>query len=160
MIVKPNVKEFTADGHGVIFDDGSKVDHVDCVLMATGFKIAFPYLDEKILSVNENRVRLYKYVWPSHMTHPTLAVMGLIQPWGAINPITELQARWAVRVFKGESKLPSRVNMDADIDEKIQRMSQRYVASPRHTVQVDHMDYCNEIADQVGCRPNTCESNK
>jgi dimethylaniline monooxygenase (N-oxide forming) len=106
------------------------------------------------------KIRLYKYVWPSHMTHPTLAVMGLIQPWGAINPITELQARWAIRVFKGESKLPSRLTMDADIDEKIQRMSERYVASPRHTVQVDHLDYCNELADQIGCRPNLCESNK
>lgn len=94
------------------------------------------------------------------MTHPTLAVMGLIQPWGAINPITELQARWAIRVFKGELKLPSRLKMDADIDDKIQRMSERYVASPRHTVQVDHVDYCNELADQVGCRPNLCELNK
>ncbi len=56
VIVKPNIKEFTADGHGVIFDDGSKIDHVDYVLMATGFTIAFPYLDEKILAVKENRV--------------------------------------------------------------------------------------------------------
>ena len=50
--------------------------------------------------------------------------------------------------------------MDADIDEKIQRMAERYVASPRHTVQVDHMDYCNELADQVGCRPNLRELKK
>jgi dimethylaniline monooxygenase (N-oxide forming) len=57
VIIKPNVKEFTADGHGVIFDDGSKIDHIDCVLMATGFNIAFPYLDETILPVKENRVR-------------------------------------------------------------------------------------------------------
>lgn len=57
VIIKPNIREFTADGHGVIFDDGSKVDHIDCVLLATGFNIAFPYLDEKILPVNENRVR-------------------------------------------------------------------------------------------------------
>jgi len=57
VIVKPNVKEFTTDGHGVIFKDGSKIDHIDCVLMATGFNIAFPYLDEKILAVKNNRVR-------------------------------------------------------------------------------------------------------
>jgi dimethylaniline monooxygenase (N-oxide forming) len=94
------------------------------------------------------------------MTHPTLAVMGLIQPWGAINPITELQARWAIRVFKGELKLPSSLKMDKDIDEKVHQMSKRYVSSPRHTVQVDHVEYCNEIADQVGCRPKICEINK
>ncbi|CAF1340855.1 unnamed protein product [Adineta steineri] len=154
VIVKPNIKEFTADGHGVIFTDGTKIDHVDCILMATGFSIVFPYLDEKILTVQDNKIRLYKYVWPSHMTHPTLAVMGLIQPLGAINPITELQARWAIRVFKGELKLPSRLIMDEDIDEKIHQMAERYVSSPRHTVEVDHVDYCDEIADQAGCRPD------
>ena len=56
VLVRPNVKEFTDDGHGVIFEDGSRIEHVDCVLMATGFNIAFPYLDEKILPVNDNRV--------------------------------------------------------------------------------------------------------
>lgn len=86
--------------------------------------------------------------------------MGLIQPWGAINPLTELQARWAVRVFKGELQLPSTLTMDQDIDKKIQEMSARYVASPRHTVQVDHVDYCNELADQVGCRPDIRKSDQ
>ena len=58
VIIKPNVKEFTTNGHGVIFTDGSKIDHVDCVLMATGFNIVFPYLDESILSVKDNHVRI------------------------------------------------------------------------------------------------------
>jgi dimethylaniline monooxygenase (N-oxide forming) len=80
--------------------------------------------------------------------------MGLIQPVGAINPITELQARWVVRVFNKELQLPSRLKMDEDIDEKSHQMTERYVASPRHTVQVDHVSFCNEIADQIGCRPN------
>jgi dimethylaniline monooxygenase (N-oxide forming) len=83
--------------------------------------------------------------------------MGLIQPWGAINPMTELQSRWALRIFKGELKLPSRFKMDADIDEKIHQMSARYVASPRHTIQVDYVEYCNELANEVGCLPNICE---
>lgn len=88
--------------------------------------------------------------------HPTLAVMGLIQPWGAINPMTELQARWAVRMFKHELKLPSRTKMEKDIRERFDRMSIRYVSSPRHTIQVDYIEYCNELADEVGCRPNIC----
>ncbi|CAF1031624.1 unnamed protein product [Adineta ricciae] len=154
VIVKPDIKEFTPDGHGVVFTDGSKLDYVDCVLMATGFNIAFPYLDEKIISVQENHVRLYEYIWPSHMKHSTLAVMGLVQPWGAINPITELQARWAVKVFKGELKLPSRSKMDEDIDDKATKMRERYVASPRHTVQVDYMEHCDELANHLGCQPN------
>jgi dimethylaniline monooxygenase (N-oxide forming) len=86
--------------------------------------------------------------------------MGLIQPWGAINPMTELQARWAVRIFKNELKLPSRFKMDEDIDVHLYRMSKRYVASPRHTIQVDYVEYCNELADEVGCRPNICKIDK
>lgn len=35
------------------------------------------------------------------LDHPTLAVIGLVQPLGAIMPIAEIQARWATRVFKG-----------------------------------------------------------
>jgi dimethylaniline monooxygenase (N-oxide forming) len=157
VIIKPNVKEFTSDGYGVIFEDGTQVDHIDCVLMATGFDIKFPYLNKNILSVNDNKIQLYKFVWPSHLTHPTLAMMGLIQPWGAINPMTELQSRWVVRVFKGELKLPSQSQMNKDIEKRMLKMSERYVASPRHTIQVDYVEYCNELSDEVGCRPNTCE---
>ncbi|CAF3006328.1 unnamed protein product [Rotaria socialis] len=154
VIIKPNIKEFSSDGHSVLFEDSTKVDHVDCVLMATGFNIAFPYLNESILSVKDNKIQLYKFVWPSHLAHPTLAVMGLIQPWGAINPMTELQARWAVRAFKRELKLPSRLKMDEDIHQRFEKMSKRYVSSPRHTIQVDYIEYCNELANEVGCLPN------
>jgi dimethylaniline monooxygenase (N-oxide forming) len=83
-----------------------------------------------------------------------------LQPWGAINPMTELQAQWVVRVLKGERKLPSRVEMDKDTDERLSQMSKRYVASPRHTIQVDYVEFCNKLADEVGCRPNTCEINR
>jgi len=48
------------------------------------------------------QVTLYKYVFPPQNKHPTLCVIGLIQPWGAIMPISELQCRWAARVFSGK----------------------------------------------------------
>lgn len=57
VIIKPGIKEFTADGHSVIFTDGSKVENLDCVILATGYDIKFPYLDEKILPVHENKVK-------------------------------------------------------------------------------------------------------
>ena len=81
----------------------------------------------------------------------------MIQSWGPISPVMELQARWAVRIFKNELKLPSRSRMDEDIRERLYQMSKRYVASPRHTLQVDHVEHCNELADEIGCRPNICE---
>lgn len=86
--------------------------------------------------------------------------MGLVQPLGAINPITELQARWAVQIFKGERQLPSKIQMNEDIDKRLDEMFKRYVASPRHTIQVDYVDYCNELAADVGCRPNICNTDR
>lgn len=71
--------------------------------------------------------------------------------------MAELQARWAVRVFKNEVKLPSSLQMNEDMNVRFEQMSKRYVSSPRHTIQVDYIDYCNELADEVGCRPNICE---
>ena len=50
--------------------------------------------------MNDNQVDLYKYTFPPDLSPGTLAVIGCIQPWGAINPISELQCRWACRVFK------------------------------------------------------------
>ena len=74
--------------------------------------------------------------------------------------MTELQARWVVHVFKGERKLPSRLDMNRDIDERLSKMSKRYVASPRHTIQVDYVEYGNELADEIGCRPNIRKINR
>ena len=98
IIIKPDVKRFTKNG--VEFVDGSKVDDLDVVIMATGYIFGFPYLDEGIIDVKDNHVDLYTYMFPPEMEHPTLAAIGFIQQQGALNPIAELQCRWAARVFK------------------------------------------------------------
>lgn len=96
--VKPNIKRFTENG--VEFDDGSKEDNIDSVIFATGYVIGFPFLDEFVLKVIDNKVELYKYVFPPNLEKYTLGIIGCIQPLGAINPISELQSRLATRVFK------------------------------------------------------------
>lgn len=98
--VKPLVKEFTETS--AIFEDGTVKENVDVVIFATGYSVAFPFLEEAVIKVEENRVPLYKHVFPPHLEKPTLAVIGLIQPLGPIMPTAELQARWATRVFKGK----------------------------------------------------------
>lgn len=98
--VKPNVREFR--GSSVIFDDSTVEDNIDLVVFATGYTFSFPFLQRNVISVTENKTRLYKYVFPPGLERPTLAIIGLIQPLGAIMPISEMQARWATRVFKGE----------------------------------------------------------
>ncbi|XP_060088550.1 flavin-containing monooxygenase 5-like [Heteronotia binoei] len=151
VLVKPNIKELTE--RAAIFEDGSKEEDIDFIVFATGYSFSFPFLGDT-LPVTKNQVTLYKYVFPPHLEKPTLAVIGLVQPLGAIMPISEMQARWAARVFKGLETLPSESEMLSDITAKKAAMAKRYVRSQRHTIQVDYIEYMDELASQIGVKPN------
>ncbi|NXT15955.1 FMO5 monooxygenase, partial [Prunella fulvescens] len=148
--VKPNIQQFTE--MSAIFEDGTRED-VDAVVFATGYSFSFPFL-EGCVKVVENQIPLYKFMFPPELEKPTLAFIGLIQPLGAIMPISELQCRWATCVFKGLQGLPPPADMLADITQTKQRMAERYVQSQRHTIQVDYIPYMDELACQLGVKPN------
>uniref|UniRef100_A0A8B9M376 Flavin-containing monooxygenase n=1 Tax=Accipiter nisus TaxID=211598 RepID=A0A8B9M376_9AVES len=150
VLVKPNVQEFTETS--AIFEDGTRED-IDAVVFATGYSFSFPFL-EGCVKVVENQIPLYKFMFPPDLEKPTLAFIGLIQPLGAIMPISELQCRWATRVFKGLQDLPPSTDMLADIAQTKEKMAKRYVRSRRHTIQVDYIPYMDELACQVGVKPN------
>ncbi|KAL4218994.1 Cyclopentanone 1 [Mactra antiquata] len=150
--VKTDIAEFTETG--VRFVDGTYEDNIDVVFLATGYKFGFPFLDKSVIEVKNNHVNLYKYVFPPDLGKNTLAVIGFIQPWGAIMPLSELQCRLATRVFKGNVTLPSKSEMWVDIEDKKTKMSEKYVKSQRHTIQVDYIPYQDELAKLCGCFPN------
>lgn len=72
------------------------------VVFATGFDYSFPFLPSDLQAKSGYRLRLYKHMFPPTLTKPTLAVMGFVSGFGAINPQAEMQGRVATRVFKGE----------------------------------------------------------
>ncbi|KAF1462215.1 Dimethylaniline monooxygenase [N-oxide-forming] 5, partial [Spheniscus demersus] len=150
VLVKPNIQKFTETS--AIFSDGTRED-IDAVVFATGYSFSFPFL-EGCVKVVENQISLYKFMFPINLEKPTLAFIGLIQPLGPIMPISELQCRWATRVFKGLQDLPPSTNMLADITQTKEKMAKRYVKSQRHTIQVDYIPYMDELACQVGVKPN------
>ncbi|XP_049521466.1 flavin-containing monooxygenase 5-like isoform X6 [Dermacentor silvarum] len=150
--VKKDIVEFTEDG--VLFEGDDKATLLDDVILATGYQIKFPFLPKDVLSVVDNQVQLYKYVFPPHLKHPSLAMIGLIQPIGAIFPIAELQSRWMAELLSEKRSLPSEEAMFENIRKKREHMRRRYVASPRHTIQVDWINYMDELASQIGARPN------
>ncbi|KAH0618211.1 hypothetical protein JD844_017221, partial [Phrynosoma platyrhinos] len=131
--VKPLIKEFTETS--AIFEDGSVEENVDVVIFATGYSVAFPFVDKSVIEVADNRVPLYKHVFPPHLEKATLAVIGLIQPLGPIMPTSELQARWATRVFKGLSSLPSASTMMADIIKRNEKRIKCQVAERDNKLQ-------------------------
>ncbi|KAF7241412.1 Dimethylaniline monooxygenase [N-oxide-forming] 5 [Varanus komodoensis] len=152
VLMRPQVKEFTE--RGVIFEDGSREENVDVVIFATGYTFSFPFLEEGIVSKRGNQTPLYKFVFPPHLEKPTLALIGLLQPLGAIMPISELQARWATRVFKGLIRLPSEEAMLADIEKKTKYNEKRYAPSHHVFLQVQFVDHMDELAELSGVKPS------
>lgn len=97
--VKTSVKEFTETS--AIFEDGTVEENIDSVIFTTGYVSSFPFLEEPLRSLCMKNMFLYKHVFPSNLERASLAIIGLISLKGSILTGTELQARWATRVFKG-----------------------------------------------------------
>ncbi|CAG2102730.1 unnamed protein product [Medioppia subpectinata] len=152
VVVKGDINRFTA--HGVIFAGESKEIPCDVVLMATGYKLKFPFISQDLIRTTNNKVELFKYVFPPDLKHPkTLAFISLVQPLGATLPIGEMQCRWFAQLMAGKRSLPTRQNMLADIAVK-QHAMKRYYESERHTIQVDWLNFMDELAQHVGVKPN------
>jgi cation diffusion facilitator CzcD-associated flavoprotein CzcO len=139
--VKPNIAEFTG-GRGVRFEDGTE-EELDLIVYCTGYKITFPFFDPELLDAPDNRIPLYRRV-----VHPELRglfFIGLVQPLGAIMPISELQSEWVADLLEGKSGLPDTERMHEVIAREDARMAKRYVASKRHTIQVDFRPYMRAL---------------
>jgi dimethylaniline monooxygenase (N-oxide forming) len=139
--VKPNIARL--EGDAVRFEDGS-VEPIDKMVYCTGYKISFPFLGRDLLDPSgDNRVELYRRV--VHPDLPGLFFIGLIQPLGAIMPIAELQSEWVADLIEGKVGLPGRATMVRRIQRDQVAMRKRYVASKRHTIQVDFHPYLREL---------------
>lgn len=149
--VKKNIVEFTEDG--ILFDGDKEVTPLDDVILATGYEIAYPFLPKDVATVVGNRALLYKYVFPPQLRHPTLAIFGLVQPGGAVFPVSEMQSRWMAELLSRRRSLPSAEVMYQDICRKHDATRRRYVDSPRHAIQADWVSYMDELANLIGARP-------
>jgi len=138
--VKPDIERF--DGDKVHFSDGS-AEEIDAVIYCTGYKVTFPFLDGQVVTSEDNHIDLYKRVVAPE--HPGLYFIGLVQPLGAIMPLAEGQSEWVADMLEGAATLPTPEHMHADIKEYDRRIAKRYVASKRHTIQVDFHNYLGEL---------------
>jgi cation diffusion facilitator CzcD-associated flavoprotein CzcO len=140
--VKPNIERL--EGESVRFTDGS-VEAVDKIVYCTGYKISFPFFAPDLLDPSEdNRIELYRRV--IHPDLDGLYFIGLIQPLYAIMPIAERQSEWIADVIEGKVAVPGRDRMLAEIAKDRRALERRYVASKRHTIQVDGPHYMHLLA--------------
>ncbi|HEY1511412.1 MAG TPA: NAD(P)-binding domain-containing protein [Solirubrobacteraceae bacterium] len=144
MTWKPNIASL--DGDRVRFEDGS-AEQVDVIVYCTGYKVTFPFFDEDFLSAPDNDLPLFRRVFKPGIDN--LALIGLLQPLGAIMPLAEAQGRWLASYLRGEYRLPAPAAMEEDMRVERERMFRRYVASKRHTMQVDFDNYLYELSKEL-----------
>ena len=144
MTWKPNVSEL--QGGSVRFEDGS-VEPIDIIVWCTGYKVTFPFFDEDFISAPDNDLPLFRRVFKPAIDN--LAFISLLQPLGATMPLAEAQGRWVASYLRGEYHLPARRAMERDMYRERERMLKRYVASKRHTMQVDFDNYLHNLRKEL-----------
>lgn len=139
---------------GAVFVDGTEIDNIDVIILGTGYVYSFPFLDKNVIKQDGHFSYLFNLVWPTDMEQPTLGVVGLVQPFGPLPPVLEIQARWVANVFAGKSKLPPNETMAVEVEKWRDFVKKHYVDSPKYHTQIYFIQYIDKIAKFIGCRPN------
>jgi dimethylaniline monooxygenase (N-oxide forming) len=136
------------DGSRVVFADAS-VFTPEVVIFCTGFDTRMPYLDDSMAAAP----RFLHTFNPD--AGPSLGFIGFLRPaFGAIPPLSELQARWFALVLSGRSVLPAQAEMRLSIDHgKHFRAHFFRAVKGRLDHLVEYTPCCDELAARIGCKP-------
>ncbi len=143
--IKPVANIARFEERAIVLTDGSRIE-ADLVIYCTGYRITFPFFEDGFIAAPDNHIELFRRVF--HPDHPDVMFVGLLQPLGAIMPLAEAQGQWCTDYLKGEYHLPSRAALLEDIRNDQAAMRKRYVASKRHTIQVDFDDYLHRLGKE------------
>jgi cation diffusion facilitator CzcD-associated flavoprotein CzcO len=143
VLVRPGIARF--DDHTVHFRDGT-AEPFDAVVWATGFRIAFPFLDPAVIDWDTSRPPPL-YLKMMHRRIANLFFIGLFQPIGCIWRLADHQARIAALQICGSLQRPA--NIDACIDEEIQARHWHFDQAMRHAVEVDYHDFRRELIQEL-----------
>uniref|UniRef100_A0A8C0XAG5 Flavin-containing monooxygenase n=1 Tax=Castor canadensis TaxID=51338 RepID=A0A8C0XAG5_CASCN len=149
--MKTSTKDFTETS--AVFEDGTIEANIDVVIFTTGYTFSFPFFEEPLKSFCTKKIFLYKHVFPSNLERATLALIGFIGLKGSILASTELQARWATRVFKGLCRIPPSQKLMAEATKK-EQLIKRGVIKDASQDKLDYILYMDELATCIGSKPN------
>jgi len=140
----PDVARFA--GGQVELADGRRIDP-DLVITATGYAPRFEFLAPELVDTEpDGRPDLHLHAFARK--HPTLAVVGLLQPDAALLPLVHWQsvavARWLR--LRREDPVRAAAVQQKESARPIPSWSRRQVVpSRRHWFEVDHVDYLKAV---------------
>lgn len=138
--VRPGIERLERDR--VVFTDGTSAP-ADLIVWATGYRVSFPFLSSDVVDVENNDLPLWKRC--VHPDRPGLFFIGLLQPVGAVMPLSEAQSKLVAKILTGSCELPSRRDMVRQMARDDRRNKKQFYDSPRHTMEVDFDHYLWEI---------------
>lgn len=150
--LKGAVKHFTEKG--VVFRGENDVTNVDVVVMATGYQLKIPFLNDIIFQVIGDHVPLFKHVFPPHLSVPSMAIIGMTQVFGSVLPVCEMQARWFASVLNNRVPFPDKGDIINDITLNTEKEAELLHSSARNCMQVYSIPYMDELAELIGVKPN------
>ena len=146
---KPNIARLTE--RTVVASPTAREVEADVVVYCTGYKVTFPFFDAGFISAPDNDLPLFRRVF-----HPDIAERVLHRAAAAARG-DHAARRGAVGVGLRLPRRPLRAAAPAD-DARRHRatsaraMFKRYVASKRHTMQVDFDDYLAALGKERKAR--------
>jgi hypothetical protein len=127
------------------FTDGTH-EPFDAIVMATGFRTAFPFLTTPIAGWDLTKTPPL-YLKMMHRTIDNLFFIGLFQPIGCIWQLADYQARIAALQIKGRLKRPA--DIAARVQHEVTMPHWRFDPSPRHAIEVDYHDFRRELMREL-----------
>ncbi len=144
--IRPRPAIAALAGRRVRFADGSEAE-LDAIVYCTGYKVSFPFFDASFVSAPDNELPLYLRCF--HLEHRGLMFAGLAQPLGAIMPLVEAQGKLFASYVRGDYELPEPSEMQQRTAREREHVRRRFVASRRHTMQVDFDRYLADLAREL-----------
>lgn len=141
---RPAIRELS--GKRVRFVDGTSLE-ADAIVYCTGYRVTFPFFEPSFVSAPDNELPLFLRCF--HLEHSGLMFAGLAQPLGAIMPLVEAQGRLFAACLRGDYELPGAAEMRERARREREHVRRRFVASRRHTMQVDLDEYVEDVAREL-----------
>jgi hypothetical protein len=133
------------EGNMVTFSDG-QTEPFDTIIAATGYKISLPFFDDDFINYEEaERIPLYLRMF--HPQHPNLVFIGLVQPQGAVWPLSDYQAKLAANYVAGRWSLPADVANRAEQDANY--IAKEFLKAKRHAVEVHFHPYLRRLQKEI-----------
>lgn len=128
-------------GERVRFTDGRELE-VDLIVLAIGYDVVFPFLDEQLVLDTQRRPKLWLNAF--HPEFDNFFVAGLLQPNSGLWGLVDYQAQLMASFWIAQQKDPATAEWFRTQKRGPQpdlRQGMRFIDSPRHVLEVEYFSY-------------------